>query len=166
MYGTTKQYAEWIADALHADLLEHGVADGETLKKYDCVVYGGGLYAGGILGIDLLRKFPCRRPVVFTVGLADPAETDYGKILRKNLTGALKDSVKVFHFRGGMDYGKLSMLHRAGMMAMKWITIAKPESKRTADDKELLKTYGGAVDFTNRESIAPLVEYVKQQEQA
>lgn len=52
VYGSTKQYATWIAEALGADLLEAGQAKLETLRKYDTILYGGGLYAGGIAGIQ------------------------------------------------------------------------------------------------------------------
>ena len=47
-YGTTKQYAEWIAKALDAILLEASVVKPSQLASFDIVVYGGGLYAGRI----------------------------------------------------------------------------------------------------------------------
>ncbi len=159
-YGATKQYAEWIATALHADLLEHDEADAKTFANHDCVVYGGGLYAGGILGIDLMRKFPAKRLVLFTVGLANPKTADYRGIVRKNLTGPLAGA-PIFHLRGGIDYHRLGTLHRVLMAILKCLLWWKPASARTADEKELLATYGQAVDFADCSAIAPLVEHVR-----
>ena len=48
-YGSTKQYAEWIAQALDAPLFEASSVNPAQLAEYDVVVYGGGLYAGSQL---------------------------------------------------------------------------------------------------------------------
>ena len=159
-YGTTGKYAAWIAEELGADLLEHGEAKPESFSDYDCVVYGGGLYAGGIIGVDLVVKNACPRLVVFTVGLADPETTDYSKILEKNLPAGVRNAVRVFHFRGGTDYARLGLVHKGMMALLKRIVARKPEAELTEEDRAFLETYGGKVDFTDRGSIAPLVEYV------
>jgi hypothetical protein len=68
--------------------------------------------------------------------------------------------LKVFHLRGGIDYKKLGGIHR-GMMAMMKKAVSKKASvNRTGDDEIFLETYGGRVDFTDRSTITPLVEYV------
>jgi len=110
-YGATKQYAEWIAQALDAALLEAGAVKPPQLASFDVVIYGGGLYAGGIDGVKLVAKNPCKSLVVFTVGLANPKITDYAAILSKNFTGEALSKIKVFHLRGGIDYNKLGLLH-------------------------------------------------------
>ena len=53
-YGSTKQYAEWIAEELNADLLDVNDANLQNIKNYDTIIYGGAVYAGGITGINLL----------------------------------------------------------------------------------------------------------------
>ena len=82
-YGTTKRYAEWIAEALDAQLFESHTIKATQLIDFDMVVYGGGLYAGGISGINLVTKNPCKKLVIFTVGFATPENTDYSDILKK-----------------------------------------------------------------------------------
>lgn len=74
------------------------------LEDYDVVIYGGGLYASGILGVERVTKTPCKNLVLFTVGLADSTITDYSLILDKNLPSEIRKNIKVFHFRGGIDY--------------------------------------------------------------
>jgi hypothetical protein len=125
------------------------------------VIYGGGLYAGGILGVKLVAKNPCKNLVVFTVGLADPQNTDYVRILKKNFPSDGAQPLKVFHLRGGIDYRKLGLVHRAMMVMLRKKVAKKAGNERTDEDEAFLETYGGSVDFSDRSSIAPLVEYVR-----
>ena len=160
-YGTTKQYAKWIAEELNAPIFEAPSVKPAQLTDYDVVVYGGGLYAGGIIGVKLCTKNPCKSLVVFTVGLATPETADYSEILARNFTPEQLAETKVFHLQGGMDYGKLSVLHRAMMAFKKKESEKTPTADRTSDDQQLIETYGGKINFTNKDSIKPLVDYVR-----
>jgi len=160
-HGTTKQYAEWIADELNADLFNHEAFKAKQLNAYDLIVYGGGLYAGGIIGVKLVSKNMPKNLVVFTVGLADPKETDYSEIIDKAFKKQQQEQIKVFHLRGGIDYGKLGFMHKTMMAMVKKSIVKKPVEKRSSEDTAILETYGQKLDFLDIESIKPLVEYVK-----
>jgi len=160
-YGTTKQYAEWIAKALDAILLEASVVKPSQLASFDIVVYGGGLYAGGIDGVGLVTKNPCKALVVFTVGLADPNTTDYSDIQDKNFTQELRSKVKVFHLRGGIDYKKLGFVHKGMMSIMRKSILKKDEQEITAEDHEFLETYDSKVNYIDKNSIEPILAYVR-----
>lgn len=161
-YGSTKQYAQWIAQELEVTPLEAKSVKPSELQNYDLVIYGGGLYASGIIGSELVTKNPCKKLVLFTVGLADPSLTDYTEIIEKNIPSELLETTKIFHLRGGIDYKKLSLVHRAMMAMMKKMTVdKKSESEYDAQDIAFMESYGGSVHFTNCESIMPLVEYVR-----
>ena len=80
-YGATKQYAVWIAESLEANIFEATDVSPSLLMEYDVIIFGGGLYANGINGVKLVTKNPCKSLVVFTVGLADPENTDYTEAL-------------------------------------------------------------------------------------
>lgn len=73
----------------------------------------------------------------------------------------MRNNIKFFHFRGGIDYKKLSLLYKAMMGMLKFIISRKDSKKLTKDDKELLTTYGGKVDFTDKNIIIPLVNFTK-----
>jgi hypothetical protein len=69
----------------------------------------------------------------------------------------------VFHFRGSIDYKKISFVHRGMMAMLKKMTVDKKNPDEwTADDKLLVNTYGGKVDFTDRTTIEALVEHVRE----
>lgn len=159
-YGSTRKYAEWIASALNADLFAAHMVGPDILNQYDVVIYGGGLYAGGIAGIKLVTQNPCKNLIVFTVGLADPNSTDYSVIINKNFTPELLANTKFFHLRGGIDYKKLSPVHKVMMAMMKRTIERKSEFEREADDKEFLDTYNSKVNFDDERTIAPVIAYV------
>lgn len=168
-YGSTKQYAQWISQELSCDLFEKKEIAASKLEQYDIIIYGGGLYAGGVNGIQLITKsfdqVKEKTIVVFTCGLADPDDLDNVKSikdsLRKAFSSEMQRKIQVFHLRGAMDYAKLSVPHKM-MMGMLYKSIAKKDSEAlTAENKAFLDTYGKDVDFTDREKLAPLLSYVK-----
>ena len=160
-YGTTKKYAEWIAQALDADLLNRKKVSVSELSQYGMIIYGGGLYAGGLLGIDLVSKSKFKHLVIFTVGLADPKIMNYSEIMAKGFPNQAYQPNQVYHFRGGIDYQKLSFLHRGLMVLLKKTVEKKSDSEMSAEGKAILETNGEKVDFTDKKMISPLISYVK-----
>lgn len=74
----------------------------------------------------------------------------------------MQDKIKVFHLRGSIDYNKLNFVHRA-MMKMMYNMLCKrdPETLKN-DDKDLIATYGSIVDFIDKSTIKPIIEYVNK----
>ena len=161
-YGTTKKYAEWIAEALDASLFEATAIKTDSLMDYDVVVHGGGLYAGGILGSKLVADNPCKALVIFSVGLADPKSTDFTEILNKNFTKEKLSQLKAFHLRGGIDYKELNIAHKFMMWMVKKRAEKIPTEERGEDDRILLETYGSKLDFMDKDTIIPLIEYIQK----
>lgn len=169
-YGSTKKYAQWIAQELSCDIFERKDIEADQLNNYDVIIYGGGLYAGRAGGIDLITKsFPHikdKNIIVFTCGLADLNDSDnvaHIKVgLNKVLTPQMQNSIKLFHMRGGIDYSKLSIIHKSMMAMLHKMILKKDCSSLRQEDKQFLETYGKAVDFTDKNTIKPLVAYVKE----
>ena len=55
-YGSTKKYAEWIAEELKCDIFDMKNITVDFLLKYDVIIYGGGLYAEIINGLYIITK--------------------------------------------------------------------------------------------------------------
>ena len=160
-YGATKQYAEWIAEALNAELLEASSIKPAQLLAYDVVIYGGGLYANSINGVKLVADNSCKSLVVFTVGLTDPQTTDYTTMLAKTFKPERLAQIKVFHLRGSSDYEKLSFVHKGIISMVRKSGEKKAPAERTSEEQIALEAYGKKVDFTDQQAIVPLVEYVR-----
>ena len=168
-YGTTKRYAQWIAEDLACDLRDSREVNAELLKSYDILIHGGGLYAGGLSGIQTIVKnydaISNKRIILFSCGLADPedpenvAHIEAG--LEKVLTPEMREKIRQFHLRGGIDYSRLGLTHKAMMAMLRTVMLKKGRDNLRSEDQMMLDTYGGTVDFTNRESLAPLLSYVR-----
>jgi len=165
-YGSTRKYAEWISNKLGADLFDSSKISSDKLLEYNTIIHGGGLYAGGISGISLITKnfdkLKGKNLIVFTVGLSPTEDPNVFKpIVEKNLTTQMQNAIKVFNLRGGMDYKKLNLLHKP-MMAMFMKMIAKKKSgELTADEKGMLAVKNQEADFTDINTINPLISYVE-----
>lgn len=168
-YGHTERYARWIAQDLDCACKPAGKVGREELARCDVLVHGGGLYAGGLRGISVLTKndelLREKNLVLFSCGLADPE--DPGNVahieagLARVLTPQMQTSIRQFHFRGGIDYARLSPVHR-GMMAMLCRAMGKKGYEHLkSEDRLMLDTYGKQIDFSDKGAIAPLVAYVK-----
>lgn len=164
-YGFTKKYAEWIADELKCDCSEIGSFD--FRKDYKTIIFGGGLYAGKINGIKYLvknyDKIKDKTVVVFTVGLADVGDKENVENIvssaKKQIPKEMFSNIKLFHFRGGMDYRRMSFIHKCMMWFMKTMLSKKPENERSDSDRAVIGSYGGKFDFSDRNTINELVRY-------
>lgn len=167
-YGSTEKYARWISEELSCDLFKRSDFKDKMFDSYDVIIYGGALFAGGLSGISLIAKnferIRNKSLVLFSCGLADPtSETNIKNIrqsLSKSLTAEMFDAAKVFHLRGGINYSKLGFVHKT-LMSMVHNSLKKRDyDSLSAEDKQLLDTYGKIIDFTNKETIAPIIQYV------
>ena len=167
-YGFTKQYANWISQALSCPVLERRQVHSQDLEQADVILYGGGLYAGGVSGIKLITQnwelLSHKKVVLFTCGLADPKNPVNVKHIHESLSKVLSpeiiSQIQIFHFQGGMDYSRLKFVHRSMMAMLRKMLLKKKEDDLTSEDRELLATYGKAVDFTDPGSIRPLLDYL------
>ena len=168
-YGATETYAKWLAEDLGADLLQSDRVKPADLQQYQIIVYGGGLYAGGINGIALLTKnfelIKDKALYLFTVGAADVTDPENLKNIRSSLEQklplAMREKLHIYHLRGGMCYSKMSLIHRTMMNMMVKMLRKKPENELRAEDKIMLDTYGQDVNFTDRAAIVPLVADIR-----
>ena len=168
-YGTTKRYAQWIAEELACDLADSREVSVEKLKSYDVIIHGGGLYAGGLCGINTIVKhfgvISDKQIILFSCGLADPEDPEnvahIESGLEKVLTPEMREKIRQFHLRGGIDYSRLGLTHKAMMAMLRRVMLKKGYDNLRSEDQMMLDTYGGTVDFTNRESLAPLLNYVR-----
>lgn len=92
-YGSTRRYAQWLAQALDADAAEERQADARLVQNYECVIFGGGLYAGSIAGAARMAKLygalQGKRLAMFTVGLSDPSDPE-------NVKKIMQDAARAF----------------------------------------------------------------------
>ena len=165
-YGTTKLYAEELSRRTNIE-----VSSFKTIKdinQYDTIIYLGGLYAGGVLGmaktLKNLNDVSHKKIILVTVGLADPTDEVNKNNIRNNIKRQLKKEVfekaKIFHLRGGIDYSKLNFGHKT-MLRLLYDSIKNlPEEKQTAEDKAMIETYNKKVNFIDFSRLDDIIHEI------
>ena len=165
-YGTTKLYAEELSRRTNIE-----VSSFKTIKdinQYDTIIYLGGLYAGGVLGmaktLKNLNDVSHKKIILVTVGLADPTDEVNKNNIRNNIKRQLKKEVfekaKIFHLRGGIDYSKLNFGHKT-MLRLLYNSIKNlPEEKQTAEDRAMIETYNKKVNFIDFSSLDDIIHEI------
>ena len=164
-YGSSKRYAERLAEMTGIEAIDY--KDAKDIGDYDRIIYLGGLFAGGVLGLNktVSMMAPRQDLVIATVGVTDPNEQSYYEGIRKaiktQLPASFYDEKNIFHLRGAIDYGQLGFKHRAMMKMFHSMMLKKPESELTADAKAMLETYGKQVDFVDFDALQAIIEIIK-----
>ncbi|NCD05615.1 MAG: hypothetical protein EOL97_05805 [Spirochaetia bacterium] len=162
-YGTTKAYAQELSKKTEIPIIEYSKVT--NLESYDVVIYFGGLYAGGVLGLkDTLNKHPLsinQKLIIITVGLSDPNVTENTDNIKKSLSTQISkdlyDNCKIFHLRGGVDYSKLSVMHKIMMKALYNKTKKLPIEKQNEETKALIETYNKKVNFVDFKTLNQII---------
>ena len=130
-YGSTKEYAECIADSLGCEAKDAKKIKIDDITKYDTIIYGGGLYAEVINGVSLitknLEKLKDKKLIVFSTGITPLECRDYYDklVIEKNFKPEMLENIKVFNFMGRMILSELSIPHRTAIKALKKLMSSK-----------------------------------------
>ena len=165
-YGSTKQYAEWIADRLCCEVKDAKSVKIGDLEEYDIIVYGGGLYAEVINGVSLITKnidkLANKKIAVFSTGITPLDCRDYYDklVIKKNFTKDMLENIKVFNFLGKMILKELSLPHRTAIKALKKLMSSKENP--TEMESLLIKLCDADGDFTDKTAIEELIAYIEK----
>ena len=163
-YGTTRCYAEKLGDMLGFPVKDY--REIKSLDGFETVIHFGGLYAEKVIGLkEIVRILPDDGAIIIcTVGIANPKVKKSVDFIRKGIAKQIPTDVferaECFHFRGGIDYSRLSFKHKMMMGMMCKFLKKKPENEKTEDDRLLIKTYNQKLDLVNIEDLNPLFEKI------
>lgn len=165
-YGSTEKYAHWIAETLGCNAKKLSKLSSGDLSTFDTIIYGGGLYAGGIAGfkkfLAKLGSTDNKKLALYMVGLTDPGMQDaYTEVADKNIPPLWKNRFKIFAFRGDQLFSRMSILHKLMMRVPKSMAEKKPPEQRTESDLQFIEYFGKDVVLSNKSFIQPLVDYIR-----
>ncbi len=164
-YGSTKTYADWIAEELGCESVNAKDVKADDLLQYDTIIYGGGLYAEIINGVTLITKniemLKDKKIIVYTTGITPIDVRAYydGEVLEKNFKNGVPENVKIFNFLGKMKLDELSFVHRAALKSLKKIMSAKENPSDMI--KLLIELCDADGDFSDKAQIGGLLEYAR-----
>lgn len=159
--GFTKIYAEWIAQALGADLCSSKRMNAKLLASYDIIIFGGSLHASGVSGLKRFSKhfenLAGKRIIVFCTGASPETQALVEQIKKANLPA--QSQIPLFYMRGGFDFSKLDLWNKILMTLFKW--KLRMIREKSSDVKGMLAAYEKPMDSVKKERIDDLVSYVR-----
>ncbi len=158
-YGTTKSYAKEFARRNGIVAIPFTSVD--ALSEYETVVHFGALLAGGVYGLkktlEALDQKDVQQLVIVTVGLADPANTKNTDSIKKAIKEQVPENIlkhtKIYHLRGGIDYKKLSLIHRFMMYMVYRRAKQNAIEEKDEETNEMIATYNKQVSFVDFETL-------------
>jgi menaquinone-dependent protoporphyrinogen IX oxidase len=161
--GFTRKYAEWIAEELKADLFDARTINALKLSEYSIIIFGGSLHAVGINGLKLIKEnlsqLRDKKLIVFAVGASPPKDGILNEVMEGNFSDTDQGIFKLFYLRGGFNVDKLDFPNKILMSLFRiriWL-----KKRKSSDEKGMLAAYSKPMDFTRKENIKQIVEYVQ-----
>ncbi|MBC5997902.1 flavodoxin [Romboutsia ilealis] len=164
-YGSTEKYAKWLYEEIGGDLYKKSDVSINDLKKYDTIIYGGGLYITGIAGFSFIKNnykyLEDKKIIVFAVG-ASPFDTGIiFEIKGNNFPNEMK-YIPCFYFRGAFDDRKIKSGDKILILLLKKLISKKNELDYEDWEKAFIESTEDSQDWTCKEYLKPLVEYINQ----
>ena len=167
--GSTKQYAEWIAEDLGCEAVTLADAKELDLYSYDCIIYGGWIRGSGIVDFDkfarMLDEQLMKRLLVFGVGFADETAENYaqvwgyslGKIDPKN-----ENRVLLYILGGRYDPAQVTGLDKFLMKTMRAVLLSGSTTDAKGRANMMKERIDKGCDMVRRENVDSLVKDAKK----
>ncbi|MEO0081427.1 MAG: flavodoxin domain-containing protein [candidate division WOR-3 bacterium] len=143
-YGSTEDYARWIAEATGAELVPLAKVGQLDLSNYDVIVFGCPYYAFRLKIASFVKQWLPRlagkKVAFFAVGGEDPTSPNCRKVYDKTFTEEARAAMRFWYFTGRITLARMGFLDRLVMKIMK------------------AKDY----DRTDRAAVGPLIEFMNQ----
>lgn len=164
-FGSTRAYAEIIGHRLGAPLKKISQTETADIEAAQVIIIGTCLLGGELLDYEninqFFKKYPNKQWILFTVGLSNPAFTNFEQLLDDVFGENLPEKLHIFHFRGQIRYKRLSFMYqranKAETMRSSVDTLPLDE-----EEKQLIEREGTTVDTADFEDIQPLINLAKK----
>ena len=186
-YGAAETYARWIAEALGCRAVPLDKFSKKELQGYDTVIYGGGVQAGGIRGLEQFTKWIKgdlklrqmakrgtiseaeaaeigafdRQYYIFAVGISLDSEGNRLQLRDINFDKDWLRDLPCFFLPGAFDPAKLAGVDKAIIKVATKMFLDKPEAQAAAEDAQVLRYFEIGCDLIDRTRTTALIESVK-----
>ena len=186
-YGAAETYAQWIAEALGCQAVSLDKFSKKELQGYDTVIYGGGVQAGGVRGLEQFTKWIKgdlklrqmakrgtiseaeaegsgafdRQYYIFAVGISLDSEENRLQLRDINFDKNWLRELPCFFLPGAFDPAKLAGVDKAIIKVATKMFQDKPEAQAAAEDAQVLRYFETGCDLIDRTRTTALIEAVK-----
>lgn len=163
-YGATEKYAKWLQEKTGFALMETKKASLADVQGYDTIILGGGVYAGGIAGLNFLKKhmekLTGKQVLVFAVGASPYDEKFIAQCKDMHFKDELKN-LPLFYCRGTWDMDKMTFLHKTLCGMLKKAVARQDPATFEPWQTALFAAGDAACDWTDESYLFPIVEAVQ-----
>ncbi|MFW3145402.1 MAG: flavodoxin domain-containing protein [Thermoplasmatota archaeon] len=161
--GNTERYAKWIAEELGTKAVPANKVKVKDLKDYDTIIYGAGIYAERINGIKFikknLKKFKCKRLIIFANGFSFDDKESIEKMKEKNFTPDELQQIEFFYMRGAFYMNKLPLKEKIMMTVVK--KALKDKEDLEEDEKMLMDALNNPFDHLDKKNITEMINRIR-----
>lgn len=160
--GSTKQYAEWIAEDLGCEVVNLKDADLTSLPEYDLIVYGSWLRGSGIVDYDKLDPYLeglKNRTVLFVTGISEYNPANYLQICEINFDGRENmDQMQLYFCPGKYDPAQVKGLDRLLMAVAKRVLKSGETAEGRSAAAHMIRNIENGVDLVDRSYTQPVLK--------
>lgn len=164
-YGATKKYAEWLSKETGFDVYNVKKIKIQDLEPYNVIIFGGGVYATGIAGLNFLKKNMTRlnhkKVIVFCDGASPYDKKAIAEIKRRNMIDELAN-IPLFYCRGGWDVQSMSFIDRNLCKMLKKSVAKKNPSEYEIWESALMAAGEEKCDWTDKKYLLPILEEIQK----
>lgn len=165
-YGSTKQYAEWLAEETGFTMVETDKARIAEVCQHDKVILGGGVYASGIAGLSFLKKnwgaLKGKKVLVFMCGASPYDEDAFDTVVKFNMKGELSE-VPCFYCRGAFDMPAMTFKDRTLCKLLRKTVAKKKPEEREVWEKALMEVpEDQRGDWKDKSYLLPILEALRE----
>ena len=161
--GFTEKYSTWIAEETNCKMISFAKIPTLNLNNYDIIIYGAGLHAGRINGLNKFRKkivnLIDKKVIVFATGGTPYNEEIVNKIFEENFTKKEQENIRFFYFQSGVNYEKMGLFDKIIMKI--YSKILQIKNKKTEVEEGTSKAIATSYDHSSKEYINPMINYLK-----
>ncbi len=159
-YGSTKRYAQWIAERTGADIFEVSGFDPSRLSIYGTVLFGSPVYMGKIKYAGFIKRnwevLRTRRVILFAVTGVPSGDPRRKKALEASLPARMRSEVLYYPLRGAFNYRGLTLFDKLLMSGPRLRFQIESLVKRNG--RETPAPFSTPLDWTDKTAIEPIVD--------
>lgn len=165
-HGATERYARTLSEAVNGTLFDAKTTKLKHIENFDVIVYGGGVYAGGIKGIEFVQKNwdkIGKKILIFAVGLTvdDPNNQEqcrnvaFDSYFNRRLRPEIMN-VPMYFLPGAYDPESIRGVDR------QIIKVARKMFESKGGQEQILKYIDEGCDMVDFKKLQPLIDEIKK----
>ena len=160
-YGSTRKYAQWLETLIDCDCVSVDDLKKKELPYYDNIIFGGGIHAGGITGINLIKKnykkIHDKNIIIFAVGIDDRKDETIKELKYINYNKKM-EKIPLFFCPGAYDPFKIKGFDKWLITKVRNMIMRKPVVQREDSEVELVKRIDNGGDWTDKKFLEPIIK--------